>query len=57
MTKKMLILGMSLVATAGLGYAAGNADLGTMTAPVELEWQELRPGSPLKMATLLGEPQ
>jgi hypothetical protein len=56
MTKKLLMLGMSLVATAGLGYAAGNANLGTMTAPDELEWQELRPGSPLKMATLWGSP-
>ena len=52
MAKKMLMLGMSVVATAGLGYAAGNANLGTMTAPDELEWQELRPGSPAESAAI-----
>lgn len=54
MAKKLLLLGMSLVASAGLGYAAGTSSLGTMITPDELEWQELRPGSPLKMATLWG---
>ena len=46
MTKKLLMLGMSLLATAGLGYAAGNSNLGTMTAPDELE--DIRASNQLK---------
>src|SRR5574341_862945 len=55
MTKKPLLVGVSLIAAAGLGYAAGSAQDGAMTAAREMEWVEVRPGSPLKMVTLGGD--
>ncbi|MBI3860217.1 MAG: DUF4437 domain-containing protein [Thaumarchaeota archaeon] len=55
MTKKSLLLGLSLVVAAGLGYTAGSEKAGTITAAQELEWREMRPGSPLKIATLWGD--
>lgn len=56
MTKQSLLLGMTLIATAALGYAAAHAKLGTMTAANEMVWQEFRPNSPLTMVTLWGDP-
>jgi len=37
MTKKLLLSGVSLIAAVGLGYAAGSAQNGTMTAAREME--------------------
>jgi quercetin dioxygenase-like cupin family protein len=55
MIKRSLLLGMSLAAAAGLGYAASQAKLATMTSATEMEWQQLAPGSPLKIVTLWGD--
>lgn len=57
MTKKSLLLSLSLIAAAGLGYAAGSEKTGTMTAANQMEWRERRPGSPVKMVLLWGDPQ
>jgi len=57
MTKTFpLLVGLSLVAAAGLGYAAGQADHGTMSAFNEMEWKENRPGSPVRVVVLWGDP-
>ena len=55
MRKKHLLFGLSLIAAAGIGYAAGSANDGAMTAAGEMEWVEVGPGSPLKMVTLWGD--
>ncbi len=55
MTKKSLLLGMSLIAAAALGYAAANAKIGTMTAANDMVWQDVGPDSPLKIVTLWGD--
>ena len=54
--KRSLLLGVSLIAAAGLGYAAGHANQGTMSAANEQEWKEIRPGSPVEVITLWGDP-
>jgi quercetin dioxygenase-like cupin family protein len=56
MTMNSLLVGLSLLAAAGLGYVAANAKSGTMTAADQLEWRERRPGSPVKMVILWGNP-
>ncbi len=57
MTKKLaLAVGMSLIAAAGLGYAAGHANHGTMTLATDVEWAPARPGSPVSIAVLWGDP-
>jgi hypothetical protein len=55
MMKKPLLLGLSLIAAAGLGYTAGGATNGAMTAADEMQWAETRPGSPLKLVVLWGD--
>jgi hypothetical protein len=55
MTKKPLLLGLSLVAAAGFGYAAGSASDGKMTEAGEMQWAETSPGSPLKLTILWGD--
>jgi hypothetical protein len=55
MKKKHVLFGLSLIAAAGIGYAAGSANDGMMTTAGEMEWAEVRPGSPLKMVTLWGD--
>ena len=55
MKKKPLVLGLSLIAAAGFGYAAGSASDGTMTAAGEMQWTETSPGSPLKLTILWGD--
>jgi quercetin dioxygenase-like cupin family protein len=55
MTKKSLMLGISLIAVAGLGYAADSPKIGTMTAADQMEWREMAPGSPLKFVILWGD--
>lgn len=55
MMKKPLLLGLSLIAAAWLGYAAGSANNGTMTAAGEMKWAEASPGSPLKLVILWGD--
>ena len=57
MTKKLsLMVAVSLIAAAGLGYAAGNANIGTMGALDDVQWQEIRPGSPVSLSVLWGDP-
>jgi quercetin dioxygenase-like cupin family protein len=53
--KKSLLLSFSLLATTSLGYAADDAKIGTMTAPDQMEWRELAPGSPVKLTILWGD--
>ena len=55
MKKKSLLLGLSLIAAAGLGFAARGAENGKMTAAGEMEWREIRPDSPLKIVVLWGD--
>src|SRR5262245_1757604 len=55
MLKKSLLLRLSLLATTTLGYAAAGAKIGTMTAPDQIEWGELAPGSPVKLFILWGD--
>jgi len=55
MTKKILLLGLSLMAVAGFGHAADSGKIGTMIPAGEMDWKELSPGSPVKMATLWGD--
>jgi Domain of unknown function (DUF4437) len=55
MNKKSLLVGVSLIAAAGLGYASDSAKVGTMSAPDQMQWQEIGPGSPLKIVMLWGD--
>jgi hypothetical protein len=55
MTKKQLMLGLCLAVVAGFGYAADSGKTGTMIPADEMEWKELNPGSPVKMAPLWGD--
>lgn len=55
MTRKSLLLGLSLIAATGLSYAADDGKAGTMTAADQMEWRELGPGSPVKMVILWGD--
>ena len=48
MSKKSLLLGLSLLATTGLA-CADDAKVGTMTGSDQMEWRELAPGSPVKI--------
>ena len=57
MTKKLtLLVGVSMLAAAGLGYAASHENRGTMTTLDSIEWQEMAPGSPVSVAVLWGDP-
>ncbi len=55
MTKKLLLLGIALMATAGISYAASHAESGTMTAANEMKWQPAGPNSPLQVMVLWGD--
>lgn len=55
MTKKSLLLGISLIAASGLSYAADSTEIGTMSAADQMEWREMAPGSPLKIVVLWGD--
>ncbi len=55
MLKKSLLLSISLIAAAGLGYAAGGAKQGSMTSAGEMQWTEASPGSPVKRTILWGD--
>lgn len=57
MSKKMLLVfGLAMVVSAGLGYAAGHKNHGTILSHDAIEWKELAPGSPLQLAVLWGDP-
>ena len=57
MTKRfVLLLSGALISAAGLGYAAGHSSHGTMSAFGDMEWAEIRPGSPVSVITLWGDP-
>jgi hypothetical protein len=55
MSKKSLLLGLSLLATVGFGDPATSAGDGTMTPADQMQWQEMEPGSPLKIVMLWGD--
>jgi quercetin dioxygenase-like cupin family protein len=55
MSKKALLLGFSLIATVGFGGPAARAGEGTMTPAGQMQWQEMAPGSPLKIVILWGD--
>ncbi|HEV8645027.1 MAG TPA: DUF4437 domain-containing protein [Burkholderiales bacterium] len=55
MTKKSLLLGISLIAASGLSYAADSTEIGTMSAADQMEWREMAPGSPLRIVVLWGD--
>ena len=51
-----LLVGVSMLAAAGLGYAASHENHGTMATLDSIEWQEIRPGSSVSVAVLWGDP-
>lgn len=55
MSKKSLLLGLSIIATVGFGGPAASAGDGTMTSADQMQWQEMAPGSPLKIVILWGD--
>jgi hypothetical protein len=55
MSKKLLLVGLSMMGSVGISGAAIGAGTGTMSSPNEMEWRELAPGSPLKMVLLWGD--
>jgi hypothetical protein len=55
MTKKLLLLALCLAAAARFGHAADIEKLGIMIPANAMEWKELNPGSPVKMAPLWGD--
>jgi hypothetical protein len=55
MSRKSLLLSLSLVAALGFTQQSIAAGAGTMTAVDELDWREMAPGSPLKMVILWGD--
>lgn len=54
MWKKSVLLSFSLITVAEFGEAAG-AGAGTMVSADAMQWQEMAPGSPLKIAILWGD--
>jgi len=54
--KLALIFGASMVAAAGLGFAAGQSGKGEMHPADAFDWQPLRPDSPIDMVVLWGDP-
>jgi hypothetical protein len=55
MSKKLLLLSLSLITVVGISGPAASAGDGKMTAADEMEWQEMAPGSPLKIVMLWGD--
>ena len=55
MSKKSLLLALSLTATVGFNEPATSAGGGTMTPADQMQWQEAEPGSPLKVVILWGD--
>ena len=55
MTKRLLLLALCLTAVARFGHAADTGKLGIMISADAMEWKELNPGSPVKMAPLWGD--
>ena len=55
MTKKLLLLALCLTAAARFGHAADAEKLGIMIPANAMEWKDLNPGSPVKMAPLWGD--
>ena len=54
MTKRLLLLGLCLT-VAGMAHAADSGKPGIMIPADAMEWKELNPGSPVKMASLWGD--
>jgi quercetin dioxygenase-like cupin family protein len=54
--KFSLMVGAALIAASGLGYAAGHANHPNMIAYDDAAWQEIRPGSPVDIIVLWGDP-
>lgn len=58
MTRKLaLLLGVSMIASAGLGYAAHHEMSGKMHPFGQVDWQPIREGSPVQVAVLFGDPR
>lgn len=55
MGKKSLLVGFSLITLAAFAGQAAAAGSGTMVPADEMQWQEMAPGSPLKIAILWGD--
>lgn len=54
-SKKSMLLGLSLIAVVGFAGPAASAGVGTMAPADQMEWRELAPGSPLKVVILWGD--
>jgi hypothetical protein len=55
MSKTSLVLGLSLIATVGFVDPATSAGAGTRLPADQMQWQDMEPGSPLKMVMLWGD--
>lgn len=55
MWKKSLLAGAALLAAAAFTGPAAAAGAGKMVASDQMQWQEMGPGSPLKIAILWGD--
>jgi hypothetical protein len=55
MWKKSLSLGIALVTVVTVSGQAAGAGKGAMVPADEMQWQEMAPGSPLKMVILWGD--
>ena len=55
MWKTSLLIGLSLVTAAAFTGQAAAADVGKMVPSDQMQWQEMAPGSPLKIAILWGD--
>jgi hypothetical protein len=55
MKKKLLVLGLCLIAAAGFGYAADGDKTGMMVPADQMDWKEFGPGSPIKRVLLWGD--
>ena len=55
MWKNSTLIGLSLIAAAAFTGQAGAAGVGKMVPSDQMQWQEMAPGSPLKIAILWGD--
>jgi hypothetical protein len=57
MTRNLaIVVGAAMLASAGLGYAAGHKNHGTIIAWDAIEWAPIREGSPVSVSVLWGDP-
>ena len=55
MSRKSLWIGLLLIVVIGFSGPARSAETGAMIPADQMQWQEMGPGSPLKMVILWGD--